>query len=236
MANGTDRRSRHFIIEGFAETQTYRSPQQFGSSAVVPQRNRARHAGALQRQVEAVRREADAAREAQQAAGLDDLGLRVEFESFPDIALAFESLARERSGIELLNVRPDGSRTLATVFVPDGRLNHFERLIRDYLEERRDRRGRALDHRKLVDSIRRIRAASLRALWTDEDAGSRRRKKARSGGKCGCRSGRTDRRSSRPFGREPSSRGCALRAATWPFPSAPCYWYPHHWSRCSIRC
>ena len=48
MANGTDRRSRHFIIEGFAETQ----PQQFGGSAVVPERDRAGHARTLQRQFE----------------------------------------------------------------------------------------------------------------------------------------------------------------------------------------
>ena len=108
MANGTARRSRHFIIEGFADTQAYRSPRQGGSRAVVPPQNRARHGGALQRQLEAVRREADAARDAQQAVDLDELGLRVEFESFPDIELAFESLARERSGIELLNVRQDG--------------------------------------------------------------------------------------------------------------------------------
>ena len=167
MANGTDRRSRHFIIEGFAETQPYRSPQQFGGSAVVPARDRAGHARALQRQFEALRPQADAARDAQQAAGLDELGLRVEFESFPDIELAFESLARERSGIELLNVRQERDRTLATVFVPDGRLAHFERLIRDYLEERRDSIGRARDNRKLIDAIHEIRAASLRALWTD---------------------------------------------------------------------
>ena len=100
---------------------------------------------------------------------MDELGLRVEFESFADIELAFESLARERSGIELLNVRQDGDRTLATVFVPDGKLDHFERLIRDYLAERRDSIGRARDNRKLVDAIRQIRAASLRALWTDAD-------------------------------------------------------------------
>ena len=100
---------------------------------------------------------------------MDELGLRVEFESFPDIVLAFESLVRDRSGVELLNVRRVENATHATVLVPDGKLDHFERLIRDYLEERRDRRGRALDHRRLVDSIRRIRAASLRALWTDED-------------------------------------------------------------------
>ncbi len=169
MANGTARRSRHFIIEGFADTQAYRSPQQGGSRAVVPPQNRARHGGSLQRQLEAVRRQANAARDAQQAVDLDELGLRVEFESFPDIELAFESLARERSGIELLNVRQDGDRTLATVFVPDGKLDHFERLIHDYLQERRDRRGRALDNRRLLDAIRGIRAASLQALWTDVD-------------------------------------------------------------------
>ena len=65
----------------------------------------------------------------------DGLGPQVEFESFPDIELAFESLARERSGIELLNVRQEDNRTHATVFVPDGKLDHFERLVRDYLAE-----------------------------------------------------------------------------------------------------
>ena len=88
----------------------------------------------------------------------------VEFESFPDIDLAFESLARERSGIELLNVRRDGDRTCATVFVPDGKLVHFENLIRDYLAEKRDSIGRPRDNRRLIDAIREIRAASLRAL------------------------------------------------------------------------
>ena len=93
----------------------------------------------------------------------------IEFESFPDIDLAFESLARERSGIELLNVRSDGNRMCATVFVPDGKLVHFENLIRDYLAEKRDSIGRRRDNRRLIDAIREIRAASLRALWTDTD-------------------------------------------------------------------
>ena len=170
MANGADRRSRHFILQGFTETEAYRSPQRGGSSRLVPERDRASHGGALQRQVEALRVEADAARDAQQAAGVDEgLGLQVEFESFPEIELAVESLARERSGIELLNVRHVGNRIHATVFVPDGKLDHFERLIRDYLEERRDRGGRARDNRRLVDAIAQIRAASLQALWTDAD-------------------------------------------------------------------
>ena len=170
MANGRQR-SRHFIIEGFTETEPYRSRQHGGRRPVVPERDRASHGRALQGQVDALRVHADAAREAQEAAGAEEgLGLQVEFESFPEIELAFESLARERSGIELLNVRHVGDRTHATVFVPDGKLGHFEQLIRDYLNERRNRAGRAYDHRTLINAIREIRAASLRALWTDTDA------------------------------------------------------------------
>ena len=97
----------------------------------------------------------------------DGLGLQVEFESFPDIELAFESLAREHWGIELLNVRHEKSSTFAAVFVPDGKLDHFERLIRDYLAEKRDKAGNRRDNQRLIDAIREIRAASLRALWTD---------------------------------------------------------------------
>ena len=172
MANGSDRRSRHFILKGFTKAEPYRlppSPPQ--ERPVVPERNRASHAGALQEQLGALRADAGAAREAQQAAGMEErLGLQVEFESFPNIELAFESLARERSGIELLNVGHVAGRTHATVFVPEGKLEHFEHLIRDYLEERRDRADKARDNRRLVDAIREIRAASLRALWTDTDA------------------------------------------------------------------
>ena len=172
MTEATAGQNRHFLLEGVTETETYRPTQQGGGRSVIPERNRAQHGGELQRQLDELRAEADSAREVQRDAGIEDgLGLQVEFESFPDVELAFESLARERSGIELLNVRrQEENRTLATVFVPDGKLDHFERLIRDYLAERRDSIGRARDNRWLIDAIRQIRAASLRALWTDTEA------------------------------------------------------------------
>ena len=69
---------------------------------------------------------------------------RLSSKAFPTVELAFESLARERSGIELLNVRQrKQSKTLATVFVPDGKLEHFERLDPRlfHLEEARDNRA-----------------------------------------------------------------------------------------------
>lgn len=169
MANGTEERHRHFILDGITEVELYRSPQQGGTRPSVPERDRQRHGAALRRQLDELRPQAEAARNAQQQAGLDEgLGLQIEFESFPDIELAFESLARERSGIELLNVRVNADRTCATVFVPDGKLDHFEELINDYLEEKQDI-GRAHDNKRLLNAIRAIRAASLRALWTDDD-------------------------------------------------------------------
>ncbi len=171
MANGTEEQHRHFILDGVTEVESYRSPRQGGKRPWIPEWNRQRHGAALQRQLDALRPQAEAARNAQQQAGLDEgLGLLVEFESFPGIELAFESLARERSGIELLNVRSNAGRTRATVFVPDGKLVHFENLINDYLAEKRDSIGRARDNKRLLNAIREIRAASLRALWTDDGA------------------------------------------------------------------
>ena len=169
MAEERDGLSRHFILEGITETEAYRYPGSGGGSRPgTPARDRVRHGQALQRQIDQLRPVAEAARDAQQAVGMDQgVGLQVEFESFPDIELVFESLARERSGIELLNVRHEGDRTSATVFVPDGKLGHFERLLRDYLTEKRDRAGRPRDHQRLINAIQEIRAASLRALWTD---------------------------------------------------------------------
>ncbi|CAN5161488.1 S8 family peptidase [soil metagenome] len=170
MAEQEDQRKRHFILEGTAETERFRSPQQGGGGASVPDRNRSQHGSALMRQLEALRPQLVKAREAQEAVGIEEgFGLQVEFESFPDIELAFESLARERSGIELLNVRHDKQRTLATVFVPDGKLETFENLIHAYLDESKDTKT-GPKNRKLLNAISEIRAATLSALWTDDPA------------------------------------------------------------------
>ena len=159
MVNESAEKYRHFILEGVTETEDYLSPQQYGGRPDVPKRNRGQHGTALQRQVEEIRQSI--------VTDGEGLGIQVEFESFPGIELAFESLARERSGIELLNVRHDGTVTRATVFVPDGKLQRFESLIHDYLAEKRDSIGRARDNRRLIDAIQHIRSATVKALWTD---------------------------------------------------------------------
>lgn len=167
MANGTERRYRHFILEGVTATEPYRS-RGGDSRPDIPERDRAQHGRGLLDQIRSLRLETESVRDEQRSAGTGEgLGLQVEFASFPGIEVTFESLARERQGIELLNVRHEDNRTWATVFVPEGKLGHFENLIAAYLERKRDRIGHSRDNRKLIDTIRQIRAASLRALWTD---------------------------------------------------------------------
>ena len=163
------RRHRHFILDDTATTEQF-SRGGRGSTPRVPPRDRPSHATTLRRQLEALRAVADEAKAVQKDAGVvDGIGIQVEFRSFPEVELVAERLSRERSGIELLSVREDAKtkRTHATVFVPDGRLGHFERIVQDYAEERKDRAGRSRDYRTLVDAIQELRSATLRALWTD---------------------------------------------------------------------
>lgn len=166
-----ERRFPHFVLKGVTETEPYRSPQQGGGRGAVPHQNRRAHGSALLRQLRALERQMENALQAQREAGLEaGFGLQVEFESFPDIELAFESLARERSGVELFNVRHEGNVTKATVFVPEGKLSLFENLLRDYLANKKSADGeRSLDHKRLLNTISEIRAATLRELWTDDE-------------------------------------------------------------------
>ncbi len=134
-----------------------------------PELDRAQHGAALLRQVASLRQIADNAVRDQTAQELlSGLGLQIEFVSQPDIELAFESLANERKKIELLSIRKEGDHTFANVFVPDGKFDHFERYIVEYLQEKKDANGNARDHKTLLNTISAIRAAGVRALWTDD--------------------------------------------------------------------
>lgn len=137
----------------------------------LPARDRAMHGNALREQLQQLRPVAEQAKEERAALGIQDgVGLRVQFESFDDIKLAFESLANKPKGIELLNYKEEGEKGFATVFVPDGKLDYFERVITEYLDDRKGSTGRSLDHKALVNTIQSIHVAQLEALWTDAPA------------------------------------------------------------------
>lgn len=157
----------HFIFQNSAQAESFSSPATGGGGKQIPSRDRVAHGGGLLGKLRQLTPVLSEAAEQQRQLGVEEgFGLQIEFESFPDVELAFESLARERSGIELRNVRQDSHKTFATVFVPDGKLTFFEKLITDYLDDSKDKKNGPA-HSKLLNAISEIRAATLEALWTD---------------------------------------------------------------------
>ena len=167
MAERERNKHLHFTFQNSAQAESFRSPPSGGGGKQIPNRDRTAHGSALLGKLQQLLPVFSEAVELQRQTGVEEgFGLQIEFESFPDVELAFESLAPERSGIELRNVRQDGSKTFATVFVPDGKLTFFEKRIAKYLDENEDSKNGPA-HSKLVNAISEIRAATLQALWTD---------------------------------------------------------------------
>jgi len=159
----------HFVLTGTAQTEPFRSTASGNRESNLPNLDRQAHGQALLNMFAGLKAQASQATQAQRNAGLDaGFGIQIQFKSQPDIELAFESLSRDRHKIELLNVRHENGVTLATVFVPDGKLDVFERLIEDYLAEKRDARDRPRDNKGLLNTIQDVRAATFDALWTDD--------------------------------------------------------------------
>ena len=172
MPEQTNDKRRHLVLQNTSEAKPFTAHSPKGGTApIIPVLDRANHGGSLRQQLESLRPLAETAKERQQEIGLEaGLGIQIQFVSRPDADLAFEKLAAEGKGkgIELLSVQEsDGRAVLANVFVPDGQLQHFERLITDYLAERTDSSGRPRDNKKLLNTIDSIRASAIQGLWMD---------------------------------------------------------------------
>src|SRR5690554_5801335 len=136
MADNKQGKYSHIVLQNNGNREDFVFPSRGGGSSAIPERDRQTHGAALITQVQQLETTFTQAAELQRHAGMDEgFGLQIEFESIPDIELSFESLASERSGIELRNVRHDENKVLATVFVPEGKLAFFEKLILAYLDE-----------------------------------------------------------------------------------------------------
>lgn len=170
MPGPNNNKRRHFILQETSKALPYISHSAGGGDKPqIPDLPRGQHGNALLAQIQSLKPLAEEAKRFQQAEALTSgLGLQVQFCSFPDIELAFEKLAREASGIELLNTKAGDHHTYATVFVPDGKLDRFEQMIADYLADKKDKNGRPRDNKGLLNTIQAIRAAEIQALWTDD--------------------------------------------------------------------
>lgn len=162
-------RRRHFVLSNTSQTEAYTSVIKGGGKKTLPELDRMVHGQALLGQLSTLKTLAEETKNQQQQAGITTgLGLQIQFSSLPDVELAIQSLSDVRAGIELLNVRHDEHHTYATVFVPDGKLDVFERKIQEYIEERKGKNGRARDNKALINTINEIRSAAFNELWTDD--------------------------------------------------------------------
>lgn len=170
MAGQENDKRRHLVLTDTSEPKSFTAHSTPRDKAKPPpQLERAQHGASLQNQLAGLKPVAEKTASEQKEQGLaSGLGLQIQFISQPEIDLAFESLAHEKRKIELLSIRKEGEHTVANVFVPDGKLEHFERYITEYLEEKKDVRGKPRDHKALLNTIAAIRAAELRFLWTDD--------------------------------------------------------------------
>lgn len=100
-----------------------------------------------------------------------------------------------------MNVREQGNQLLVTVFVPQGKLTHFEKLIEAYAEHRTGAGGRLLDKQSLIDAILSVRVATFDSLWPAAPRRCRPTTPRQSGGKRGFPPATTGRRSLRTSAR-----------------------------------
>jgi hypothetical protein len=93
----------------------------------IPPRNRQEHGSNLFSHLRRVQEQQDTLlQEAGTYELASRLGIQVEFESFPGIEMAVESLADARQQIELQNIIHRDGKTTATVFVPEGKLSAID--------------------------------------------------------------------------------------------------------------
>jgi hypothetical protein len=153
--------------ESFSKLEDYRYAKTPPRQESIPEQNRSAHAQTLAEQISGLSRDMAAAIAIQEKAQtVLDRGLLVEFESFEEIGEVFERTAFDGTS-ELQNIRYENGKTYATVFVPDGALPKLERKLQDYISYRKKSDGSAYDNRRLFDTIKSLKKATVKALWTD---------------------------------------------------------------------
>jgi hypothetical protein len=170
MPPGRGDQRRHILVESGATAEPYKYPHQVrgGAKIGLPPRTRQDHGEALLKSLDALRTDQDETNAARRAIGIsEDRGIYLQFESDPDFDLAIQSLDRTREGIELVAVKRESGVHLATVYVPQGKLQNLMALVSRYVEEDDARWGKP-KNKTLVESVSGIRRAALESFWTDD--------------------------------------------------------------------
>lgn len=173
MADEPKNRYPHILVRNTAATSGYtRPPRTVATKLNIPERNRGAHADFLLGRLQQIEQQESTIIAEQKSFGLSVCnGIYLKFESDPKFDLKFDSLEFQRSGIELCAIKQADDRWLATVFVPEGKLTHFLKKIRQYRDEETSPRAKGKEgkpkNKDLVEGIADIKLAAIDALWTD---------------------------------------------------------------------
>ncbi|WBA08189.1 S8 family peptidase [Salinivibrio kushneri] len=174
MAKKNEFDKPHFFFSSSGSPHEFTSRSPGGSNKVViPAQDRASHSEKLRQDIQNVATDLTDLKRSIPASELSmGVGIQVEFESFPDVGMAVQSLANDPQGIVLHNVKTveqDGQNTtLATAYVPEGKLSFYQKKLNDYEKYKKNSNGVAADHQKLIDSIKSIKRAAFSAIWADD--------------------------------------------------------------------
>jgi len=166
----------HFFFNSSASSHEFTSPSRGGSGPVtIPAKDRAIHSAHLRQNIQFVANEFSELKRSVASTELSmGVGIQVAFESFPDVAMAVESLANDPQGIVLHNVKTveleEGQKTtIATAFVPEDKLSFYQKKLNEYEKRRTLSNGNSGDNQKLIDSIKSIKCATFSAIWADDE-------------------------------------------------------------------
>jgi hypothetical protein len=157
-----DKHLPHLIVTKLPKTERFTSTSKGGGGPQLMPRDRQKHGAKLKKELRAAIDLPVAGEE-----GARPHGIYLEFRGEPGFDLVLKSLDLERSGIELVAVREVDETWIATVFVPDGKLQHYVKLVEAYLDPAKNTKGGKPKNRRLVESIAGIRRAALESFWTD---------------------------------------------------------------------
>jgi hypothetical protein len=169
------RNRKHILVPGPPTAEEYKPHgRKIKVTKPPPPASRAKHGKALARAlntalVDANKRRDEADIEVHGAVP----GLYVQFESQPGVPLQVASLEDSRQGIEVVAVshskteEPESRRVeRATVFVPDGKVEHFLKRFESY-SKTTPKKQRERRYEDMLDPVATLRLATLRGLWTD---------------------------------------------------------------------
>jgi len=159
----------HLYLSDTSNSLKYSRPRlKIDSTFKTPDRDRRNHGQNLLNQIDSLSADIESdnvIRKRMEIKGQE--GITVTFESEPGFELKFDSLEFAPSKIELLSLKQIDRKWMATVFIPEGKISHFIKRITKYTEEE-TKSGKA-KHKDLIESISKIKKATLESLWTDEN-------------------------------------------------------------------